>query len=546
VATLALRRAVRAGGLWLGALALGAACLILGPMGKAHAQGRVALVVGNSAYRHAEPLANPRNDAIAVAAAFGRLGFDVTQLVDADFDTMRRALRDFSRAVYDSEMAIVFFAGHGMEIAGENWLIPVDAVLRTDLNPEQEAIGLNSFAAAVSGASKLGLVILDACRDNPFAARMLRSTSKPGVVAGLMQVEPTGSVVVAYAARAGTFALDGDTSANSPYTTALLGQLEKPGQEVELLFRSVRDDVLAATRRAQEPFLYGALSKEPLYLRREGPAPIAVPTRPVAPEIIISAPNLPLPSETPVDPEILKLVETHPFFATDKAPPVRLVSSRVASASKSVVNRFNTTSTTDSLSSVGWLRRGIIRSETTQKIILRHATCPPGACVSTIRTVATLAGNGMISLAYRSTSSGSFGSTTSTSTLIRLDRMQGTIFPIAVGNRFSWRAVSRTRSGTEDEETTENSCEFTEKYDARRFHPKLTGDAILLVCRSRATFKINRSATGMRNSKELYFLDLGTYINADSVEPKERIIQSYFENQMVEDNVLKEFAIGPR
>jgi hypothetical protein len=255
-------------------LVVGALTVCLAP--PVQAQTRVALVIGNSAYRHVPVLPNTRNDAGDVATSFERLGFAVQRVDDGGFDAMRRALLEFSRKARDAEMAVVFFAGHGMEVGGENWLIPVDAELKTDLDAEQEAISLKAVMLTVSAASRLGLVVLDACRNNPFAATMQRTLRMRAVERGFARVEPTGSVLVAFAARDGTTAADG-TGRNSPFTAALLRHLETPGLEINFLFRNVRDDVIVATRRRQEPFLYGSLSKETIYLK-EAPAKPAAPT----------------------------------------------------------------------------------------------------------------------------------------------------------------------------------------------------------------------------------------------------------------------------
>jgi uncharacterized caspase-like protein len=242
----------------------------------ATAQTRVALVIGNGAYRHVPALPNTLNDANDVAASLTRLGFAVRRLNDAGFDQMRRGLLDFGKAARNAEMAVVFFAGHGMEMGGENWLVPVDAELKNDLDTEQEAISLRNVVPTVSAAAKLGLVVLDACRNNPFVAKMQRTAASRAVGRGLARVEPTGSVLIAFAARDGTVAEDG-TSRNSPFTAALLRHLETPGLEINFLFRRVRDDVIADTGRRQEPFVYGSLSKEEIYLKTaEGPR-IAVP-----------------------------------------------------------------------------------------------------------------------------------------------------------------------------------------------------------------------------------------------------------------------------
>jgi hypothetical protein len=257
----------------------------LGLAAPAYGQARVALVIGNSAYRHVPVLPNTVNDAADVVASFARLGFAVQRVEDGGFDAMRRALLEFSRKARDAEMAVVFFAGHGMEVGGENWLIPVDAELKTDLDAEQEAISLKAVMLTVSAASRLGLVVLDACRNNPFAARMQRTLRTRAVDRGFARVEPTGSVLVAFAARDGTTAADG-SGRNSPFTGALLRHLETPGLEINFLFRNVRDDVITATRRQQEPFVYGSLSKETIYLKPPIPVVVTPPSpAPAADEI---------------------------------------------------------------------------------------------------------------------------------------------------------------------------------------------------------------------------------------------------------------------
>jgi Caspase domain len=227
---------------------------------------RVALVVGNSAYRNVPELPNPANDAGDVAAALKRLGFAVTLVTNASFEEMRRGLIALGRDAAGADMAAVYFAGHGMEISGENWLIPIDAEMKRDTDAANEAIGLQSVMLQVSSTTSLGLVILDACRNNPFAAKMHRSLAlRAASSSGLGRIEPVGNVLVAYAARDGTTALDGD-GRNSPFTTALLHNIETPGLEVTFMFRSVRDDVMEVTRNEQQPFVYGSLSRKAIYL----------------------------------------------------------------------------------------------------------------------------------------------------------------------------------------------------------------------------------------------------------------------------------------
>jgi uncharacterized caspase-like protein len=253
-----------------------------------HAQNRVALVIGNSAYRNVAVLPNPQNDAADMAASLKRLGFSVTSLHDATFDAMRRALVQFGRDAQRADMAIVYFAGHGMEVGGENWLIPVDAELRSDRDAENEAITLKSAILQVSNAVSLGMVILDSCRDNPFAVQMQRVTRTRAVDRGLARVEPADNVLVAYGAKDGTVASDGQ-GRNSPFTAALLNNLEKAGLEIRFLLASVRDDVLAATNRMQQPFVYGSLSRQEIYLKPPAPSQTATAAPPSPPQPLTEA-----------------------------------------------------------------------------------------------------------------------------------------------------------------------------------------------------------------------------------------------------------------
>jgi tetratricopeptide (TPR) repeat protein len=229
---------------------------------------RVALVIGISNYVHASVLKNPQNDAKGTAAALRRLGFSkVVELYDLTREQMGKALKDFGDTVEGAEWALVFFAGHGLEMNGVTYLIPSDAALKRDTHVTDEAISLTQVQAKVDAASKLGLVILDSCRNNPFADRMIRSVgSTRSLGRGLANVEPEGNVLVAYSAKHGTTALDG-AGQNSPFTEGLLAHIEEPGLEVNFLFRKIRDYVRNKTQRKQEPFLYGSLSSELLYFK---------------------------------------------------------------------------------------------------------------------------------------------------------------------------------------------------------------------------------------------------------------------------------------
>ncbi|MCA6118930.1 caspase family protein [Bradyrhizobium sp. WSM 1738] len=253
------------------ALAAAAFLLVSGP---ALAEKRVALVLGNSNYQNVAPLANPVNDSSKIAATLKDAGFDV---VDSRRDLAaaetRRALRDFADRARDADIAVVYYAGHGIEVDGANYLIPVDARLERDTDVYDEAFSLDRVLIAIEPAKKLRLVILDACRDNPFARTMKRTVASRAIGQGLAKVEPTSpNVLIAYSAKAGSTAADGDGQ-NSPFTAALSHHLTKPGLDVRRAFGFVRDEVLKTTNNRQEPFVYGSLGGEDVPL---------VPARPVA------------------------------------------------------------------------------------------------------------------------------------------------------------------------------------------------------------------------------------------------------------------------
>ncbi|HRD76648.1 MAG TPA: caspase family protein, partial [Hyphomicrobiaceae bacterium] len=235
----------------------------------AHAQGkRVALVIGNEAYAHASALKNPVRDAAAVAAALKRIGFELVEVQrNLGVDALRRALLAFEGHATGADIALVFFAGHGIEVDGVNYLVPTDARLTRANGVELEAVALPTVTAAISGARKLRLVILDSCRNNPFQPRLAADSGrKRSIGRGLARVEPGDNELIAFAAAAGTTADDGEAG-NSPFTTALLKHLERPGLEVQQLFRNVRDEVIASTARGQVPHVYGTLGAEPVFFR---------------------------------------------------------------------------------------------------------------------------------------------------------------------------------------------------------------------------------------------------------------------------------------
>lgn len=228
--------------------------------GPALAEKRVALVVGNAAYRHATPLSNTLNDAKAISSLLTKAGFDVVESrADLGVVDFKRALRDFVHTARDADIAVVYYAGHGIEIRGANYLIPVDAKLASDYDADDEAVTLERIVLAVEPVKQLRLIILDACRDNPFMRKMQRAIAQRAVTGGLAAVEPTaGNTLVAFAAKAGSTSFDG-TGANSPFTTALVKHIAEPGLDIRIALGRVRDEVIKSTGNRQEPFIYGSL-----------------------------------------------------------------------------------------------------------------------------------------------------------------------------------------------------------------------------------------------------------------------------------------------
>jgi uncharacterized caspase-like protein len=238
------------------------------------AEKRVALIIGNSAYEKVARLPNPANDASLIAETFKSAGFDSVELRrDLKISDMRRALRDFIDKAREADVAVIYYAGHGIEVDGTNYLVPVDAVLERDVDIFDEALSLDRVLISVEPAKQLRLVILDACRDNPFTRSMKRTLASRAVGRGLAKVEPTSpNTLIAYASKAGSTASDGDGK-NSPFTTALVKHVTKPGLDLRKAFGYVRDDVLKSTGNRQEPYVYGSLGGDDVPL---------VPAKPVA------------------------------------------------------------------------------------------------------------------------------------------------------------------------------------------------------------------------------------------------------------------------
>jgi tetratricopeptide (TPR) repeat protein len=245
-----------------------------GPGGTTQAARRIALVIGNGAYKNVHALDNPPRDSKLIAASLKDLGFQsVTVANDLTRDKFFETLRAFSSDAEKSDWAVVYYAGHGFEIGGVNYLVPVDAKLAVDTDAEKEAVALEQVIASVSGARKLRLLMLDACRDNPFAATMKHTIALKLVDKGFSDIEPSAGFMVVYAAKHGETALDGE-GADSPFAIAVARDVREPRVEVRKLFDIVRDDVWEATKHAQQPFTYGSPpGREDFYFVMPPPAP---------------------------------------------------------------------------------------------------------------------------------------------------------------------------------------------------------------------------------------------------------------------------------
>ena len=222
---------------------------------------RVALVVGNSAYEHTDPLANPGNDADGMAAALGRLGFEVVLGKDLDLGGFYDKIREFDAASRGADVTLFFYAGHGLQVQGKNWLAPVDAKLGSRLDLKSGAVELDTVLEHMRGTKKL--VYLDACRNNPLAGDLARSMGLSRTAAtsrGLARVRSGRGTLIGYATEPGDVAADGD-GRNSPFTEALLAHIETPGLSVNDMFGEVSGAVSRATGGEQVPWSHSSLGR---------------------------------------------------------------------------------------------------------------------------------------------------------------------------------------------------------------------------------------------------------------------------------------------
>lgn len=222
----------------------------------ATAERRVALVVGNSDYRVAPRLRNPGNDAAAMAARLRSLGFEVFEAIDADKVKLGDGLKEFGRATQNADVALFFYAGHGIQVDGQNYLVPTDAHVQFEEEIPLELVSLNTVLRQMERGSKTNIVFLDACRDNPFADELSRSAATRGAVPlskGLGEVRTVPGTYIAFATDPNRVAADGSGN-NSPFTEALLRHIDSPGTSIQDMMIRVRRDVSGATNAQQTPW----------------------------------------------------------------------------------------------------------------------------------------------------------------------------------------------------------------------------------------------------------------------------------------------------
>jgi TPR repeat protein len=236
---------------------------------------RVALVIGNSAYPGAGALKNPANDANDIAAKLKKLGFDVTVRTDMRHKDMLRSLTDFGDKVQTGTEALFFYAGHGMQVRGKNYLLPIDAEIRNEASASSEAVDVDQLLDKLSLA-RLSVVILDACRNNPFERRFRGSGQ------GLAQINAPTGTLIAYATAPGKVAADGD-GRNGLYTSELLTAMDIPGIKIEDVFKRVRGNVVKKSNDAQTPWESSSLTGD-FYFTFQGPTTVNVQQAPADPE----------------------------------------------------------------------------------------------------------------------------------------------------------------------------------------------------------------------------------------------------------------------
>jgi len=246
----------------------------------AQAAKRVALVIGNSAYKHTGELANPRNDATDVAGALKAHGFQVITGLDLDKAALDNKIRDFAVALQGADVGLFFYAGHGLQVSGQNYLVPIDAQLTTASALDFEMVSLTRVHRIMESEAQTNILIIDACRDNPLARNLARAmgTRSLEIGRGLAAVESGVGTLISFSTQPGNVALDG-SGRNSPFAGALTRHMSSSSDDLSTLLIKVRNDVIAETRRRQVPWEHSALTGQ-FYFK---PQPESKPIAPVSP-----------------------------------------------------------------------------------------------------------------------------------------------------------------------------------------------------------------------------------------------------------------------
>ena len=223
----------------------------------------MALVIGNAAYSNVPSLANPVNDAREMSSALRELGFKVIEGYNLNSSTMRSKIAEFGAALPGAGVSLFYYAGHGMQVSGRNYLVPVDAKVERPSALGTEAIEVNTVIADMEAEKRINLVFLDACRDNPLSRNLARSmgsgSRSTAVGQGLAQLNAGIGTLITFATSPDTIALDG-SGRNSPFTQAMLKYIRTPGLEIRSMLTRVRADVIRATNEQQVPWDHSSLT----------------------------------------------------------------------------------------------------------------------------------------------------------------------------------------------------------------------------------------------------------------------------------------------
>ncbi|MBY2937934.1 caspase domain-containing protein [Rhizobium leguminosarum] len=284
------------------------------PLGVKPLEKRVALVIGNGKYLNATGLGNPANDALAIAAALKELAFDVIEGVDLSVLDMEDRIAEFASRIEGADTALFFFAGHGLQVDGENYLVPTDAVLANQGQLKRQTIVLQDQLNMMSGNASVSIVILDCCRDNPFVRSLARQ--RPGltrgiVSRGLAEVGTDDGSFVAFATGPGSVAKDG-SGLHSPFTEALLANIGNPGQSLADIMTDVTNAVTEATGETQVPWYHSSLRRRFYFKPPLSPIPVVA----KIPEVVAS----PLEPAPPVKDAVDRSAEN---FVKEKSPPAQ-------------------------------------------------------------------------------------------------------------------------------------------------------------------------------------------------------------------------------